>query len=227
MKYWILSALLLFAGLEKVVAQSGVYLKGVDGRPVFEKSYVDVQGSPYLQDEWTKGSIEFTNGKAYKEVELKYDQVRDVLLFKNEKGEPFEFSQLVKSFSLTDRKDNRQLLFRNGYSPVKGTTAASYFEILADGPVQLLLRKSKKIREDKPYGSATTVRAVEEYVNYYISKNGTPVNIKKNEKAVLEAIGGDSAALEAYIRSNKLNLKNDEDLVKLIVYYNGLTPAAK
>ncbi|MBS0031058.1 hypothetical protein ACTJJ0_29130 [Chitinophaga sp. 22321] len=227
MKHWMLYVLLLFAGLEKATAQGGVYLKGVDGRPFFEKSYVDIQGSPYLQDDWAKGTVEFKDGKAYKDVELKYDQVRDALLFKNEKGEPFEFSKPVKAFSLTNRKDNRQLVFRNGYNPVKGATADSYYELLADGAMQLLLRKSKKIREDKAYGSATTVRTVEEYVNYYISKNGTPVNIKKSEKAVLEAIGGNSAALEAYIRSNKLNLKNDEDLVKLIVYCNGLTPGTK
>lgn len=222
MKHWFLSGLLLLAGLAKVAAQGGVYLKGVDGRPFFEKSYVDVQGSPYLQDDWAKGNVELKNGISYKNVDLKYDEVQDVLLFKNEKNEPLAFIQAVKSFTITSKQGNEQLLFRNSFSPVKGATAASYYQVLADGAVQFLVRRAKKIREDKAYGSATTVRTIEAYVNYFIAKNGVPVNIKKSEKSVLEAIGGDSAALEAYIKSNKLNLKNEEDITKLVVYYNGL-----
>jgi hypothetical protein len=213
MKYSFLTGILLICCLTKVAAQGGVYLQNVDGRPVFEKKYVDVQGSPYLQEDWAQGAVDLKNGKSFKEVALKYDLVADEVLFKNEKGEAYAFAQPVKAFSLIRPGDKSQRIFRNGYAPVKGGTESSYYEVLADGKVQLLQRKVKKIREDKAYGS--------------IAKDGVPVNIKKSEKAVLEAIGGDSTALEAYIRSNKLNLKNDGDLVKLLTYYNGLGAGGK
>jgi hypothetical protein len=227
MKYSFLTGILLICCLTKVAAQGGVYLQNVDGRPVFEKKYVDVQGSPYLEEDWAQGAVDLKNGKSFKEVALKYDLVADEVLFKNEKGEAYAFAQPVKAFSLIRPGDKSQRIFRNGYAPVKGGTESSYYEVLADGKVQLLQRKVKKIREDKAYGSATAVRTMEEYTNYFIAKDGVPVNIKKSEKAVLEAIGGDSTALEAYIRSNKLNLKNDGDLVKLLTYYNGLAAGGK
>jgi hypothetical protein len=229
MKYWLLIAGVLLVSFGRVSAQAGAALlsKGADGNPVFEKSYVDVQGSPYLQEDWAIGNVLLKNGKSYTGVALKYDQVKDVLLFRNEKNETNTFAQPVKSFTITSRKDNSQLSFRNGFTPVKSATENSYYQVLADGKVQLLFRNVKKVRNDKAYNSATTVLTVEEYPGWFIARDGMPVTIKKSEKAVLEAIGGDSAALEAYIRSNKLNVKNDADLVKLITYYNSSTPDNK
>lgn len=229
MKRWLLTGFVLIVSLGRLSAQAGAALlsKGADGNPVFEKSYIDVQGSPYLQEEWAIGNVELKNGKSYKGVALKYDQVKDVLLFRNEKNEMNTFAQPVQSFTITNRKDNQPLLFRNGFTPVKNGNENSFYQVLADGKIQLLVRKVKKVREDKAYGSATTVRTIEEYTTYFIAKNGEPVIIKKNEKAVLEALGGNSTALEAYIRSNKLNVKNDEDLVKLIAYVNSLTADSK
>lgn len=229
MKVWLLIGCMLTVGLARVSAQAGAALlsKGADGNPVFEKSYIDVQGSPYLQEDWAIGNVTLKNGKSYTGVGLKYDQVKDELLFRNEKNEMNTFAQPVKSFTITSRKNNSQLLFRNGFAPVKAATENSWYQVLADGKVQLLFRNVKKVRKDKAYNSATTVLTIEEYPTWFIAKDGVPVSIKKNEKAVLEAIGGDRTALEAYIRSNKLNVKNDEDLVKLIVYYNSLTADSK
>ncbi|HEY9257631.1 hypothetical protein [Chitinophaga sp.] len=229
MKRWLLIGCMLTVSVTRLSAQAGAALlsKGADGNPVFEKSYTDVQGSPYLQEDWAIGSVVLKSDKSYTGVALKYDQVKDELLFRNEKNEMNTFVQPVKSFNINSRKDNSQLVFRNGFAPAKGATESSYYQVLADGKVQLLFRNVKKVRKDKAYNSATTVLTIEEYPNYFIAKNGVPVSIKKNEKAVLEAIGGDSAALTAYIRSNKLNVKNDEDLVKLIVYCNSLTPEGK
>ncbi|MBO9732777.1 MAG: hypothetical protein J7623_29310 [Chitinophaga sp.] len=224
MKSWFLIACLLTVTFTHVYAQNGAALlsKGGDGHPVFEKSYIDVQGSPYLQDDWAIGNVDLVNGKAYKGVALKYDQVKDQVLFKNDKDEMNVFTQPVKSFTINNRKDNSTLLYRNGFTPLKNATEASYYQVLADGQTQLLTRIVKKIRDDKAYNSATTVRTIDSYQCYFIAKGNTPVLIKKSDSAVLEALGSNIPALKEYIRKERLNVKNDADLAKLIAYYNTL-----
>ncbi|HVI48744.1 MAG TPA: hypothetical protein VM802_28000 [Chitinophaga sp.] len=222
MKFRFLTSLVIAGCLAGTSAHAQIYMDGVDGKPIRESKYVDVQGTPYLQDEWAKGSIQMKIGKTFTDLMLKYDMVEDAPLFKGKQGESIYFAEFPQAFTITDLKDNHLQQFRSGYKPVKGATAQSYYEVLADGKVQLLKRKVKVLREDKPYGSATTVRKIDENINYFIAKDGQPVNIKKSERAVLEAIGDKNSELEAYIRSNKLNVKNDEDLIKLVAYYNGL-----
>ena len=59
---FIVAFMFLFAGI-KAEAQS---TDNQTGYPVVSKNYVDVEGSPYLVDDFYKGSIKLSNGLTYK-----------------------------------------------------------------------------------------------------------------------------------------------------------------
>jgi hypothetical protein len=114
------------------------------------------------------------------------------------------------------------LLFRSGYKPADGATLKTFYQVLSDGETPLLKRSFKKVFENKPYGSATTVKVFQDVNAYYLVKDGQPVKVRRDRKAILAALGDYSAELEKFISTNNLALKSDSDLVMLVTYYNSL-----
>lgn len=57
---------------------------------------------------------------------------------------------------------------------------------------------------------------------YYIGKDGLAASIRKDKKNILEVLGNHQAELESYIKERKLNLKNEDHLIRLFAYYNSL-----
>ena len=219
----LLSAVLALAATTGAAAQFAI----VDntGQPILTKNYTDVRGSAYLYDGWKKGSVTTARDITYDGIELMYDLIEDQLIFKGSGGEAKTFNQPIKSFTLKAGKENalqKEQLFVSGFMPVDGAKPATFYEVLADGEVQLLRRATKKIFEELPYGSATKVKAFKTDSHYYIAKDGTLKKIKNDKKSVLQALTDKKAALETYIKTNRPDLKKDEELAKLVAYYNTL-----
>jgi hypothetical protein len=188
------------------------------GQPVIAKHYVDVKGSPYLSDEWQEGMVKLHNGNIYHGVKLKYNQIDQELTFRNQKGEAQLFVQPVVEFELNKR------LFRKGYPAIDGTSSPNtFYEVLEDGPTQLLKRTSKKIIEETPYSSATKVKSVVESHSLYIAnKEGRLNKIKKDKKSLLGVLPEKSSELEKYVKDSRLDLRQEADMAKLVAYYNSL-----
>ncbi|WP_242920890.1 hypothetical protein [Pontibacter liquoris] len=220
----ILFLVLAVSTLTSYTCRAQIFLEEVNGRPIRVGQYENVVGSPYLQDEWRKGTVKLANGETYPDVDLKYDQVQDIPLFRNKAGETLEIVQSVAGFTITYLKDGalQEAVFRNGYPGIKGASRTSFYEVLAEGKVDLLKRTNKVIREEKAYNSATITKNILPVVTYYIAREEQLVNIKNDRKSILEALADKAPELDAYIKKNKLRLKEDADLAQLINYYNSL-----
>lgn len=198
------------------------YLHDVNGVPITTSKYEDVTGSPFLIDSWSPGTVKFTSGVSYKDkLFLKYNVKDDELYFRGKNEEPLLFVDSVAEFVIGDPSGaNRH--FRNGYKSIDGYSNKSFFEVLADGSVQLLKKTKKTILESKAYNSPTTERNFVEVNQYYLLKSGKSIPVKKDKKSVLAVLNDKEPALEKYIEDNNLKVKNDSDLSKLVIYYNSL-----
>ena len=186
------------------------------------RTYHNIEGSPYLYENWIKGSVKLTNGLAYSNLSLKYDQVADELIFLNETSKPQIFQHPVHEFTILNNQ-NREIKFRNGFTPVEDGSAMSFYEVLADGNTQLLKRTSKSIVEELASGSnILKVQKIKENTKYYIATADKLIRIKKDQKSILSALSGKSTELSKFIKDNKLNLKADDNLAKVIAYYNSI-----
>jgi hypothetical protein len=210
-------------GLVSLAAQAQ-FIQDAEGRPLLERQYTDVQGSPYLTDSWQMGTVRLSNGKTHNNVELKYDQVAEDLIFKGSSGQLFRFAEPVSEFRIqtAGSTGTAGLLFRTGYKPADDATVKTFYQVLSDGETPLLKRSFKKVIENKPYGSATTVKIFQDVNFYYLVKDGQPLKLKRDKKAILTALGDYTAELEKFISTNNLTLKSDSNLVMLITFYNSL-----
>ncbi|QQQ26778.1 hypothetical protein [Chryseobacterium indoltheticum] len=57
---------------------------------------------------------------------------------------------------------------------------------------------------------------------YLLSYNGDFKKIDNSKKNLLEAFGSKSNEVDLYLKTNKINLKKESDLIKLISYMNTL-----
>jgi hypothetical protein len=190
-------------------------------RALLTSSNLREEGTPLLTSTWLKGLVKFTNGTTYKADFLKYDLEKDQVYFKDTKSDNLlQFSLPVSEFSLIVGEET--LLFKSGFAPIDRTKTSSFYQVLSDGGVQLLKRRVKQSFEERAFNSATTTRSYKEDEYYYLAQNNVPVKIKKDKKQVFAVLANHAAELEVYFSEQKLNLKNEEDLISLIIFYNSL-----
>jgi hypothetical protein len=201
-------------------------LSDLNGTVFRIQSYEEVNGSPFLVNKWMQGDVKFTNGSVLKSIPLMYDQVKDALLFKGKNNEDYYFNDPVREFTISYISNDKNFngTFRNGFSASKGLTASSFYEVLIDGKTKLLKRNNKTISETKEFNSATAIKNVNVNTVYYITNGETLIALKKlDAKSLIEALDSTKATnVQKFISSDKLNLKNQEDLVRVIAYYNTL-----
>jgi hypothetical protein len=209
-----------FAGITTANAQ---FLKNNEGRVVTTKDYTDIDGSPYLYDNWLPGTVKLSNGQTYKDVMLKYDLLKDEVLFKGKDDEMLAFVQPVTEFTIAKTEIGNVILhFKKGFTGLTDYTANAYFEVLADGGTQLLKKLTKTITESQQFNSATKTRNFADKITYYIVKSSKITWVKNDKKAILAALANKQPQLEAYLKTNKVDFKNDDDLGRLVTYYNSL-----
>ncbi len=203
----------------------GQFMQDVQGNVVRSIKYTDVQGNPYLFEQWVNGTIRLGNGKSYTNVPLRYDIVSDELQYKDNKSDQaLNFIDPVVEFQLMPGTESGEspMIFRNGFISDDGTSVKAYYQVLFDGALKLLKRNTKVIFETREYSSAITTKTFREEEYYYLYKNNKTVRIKKDKKQVLATLADRATELETFIKSNALNLKNESDLVRLIAHYNSL-----
>lgn len=199
--------------------QAQQFLEDMNGRPILETKYTNVEGSPYLRADWIEGVVKLQNGQSFKGIQLKYDQVADELLFSH-KGQTLSFVQPVREFKLLTPE--KEMLFRNGFKTPEKHSEKMFFEVLFDGGTKLIGRRSKQITESKEYNSATTTRKFVPVESLFIIRDGSAVKIRKDKKSILSALSDKSNQLENYIKANNLNLKDEAGIVRLVEYYNSI-----
>jgi hypothetical protein len=213
----------LFTGI-KVNAQ---YIHDYQGKAYVEQSYTDVQGEPYLISNWVDGKVEFAGNKLIN-AKLKYDLVKDELLFQNPKdSSAMVFVNAVIGFSLgpfkIDESNLSPLIFTNGYPAVEDQTPVSFYQVIADGKIKLLKRYRKHIRTDQAFNSATVTKTFEMMGPfYYILTDNKIARFKPTQKNIVAALSDKTDAIQAFIKANKIDFKSDGDLAKLFTYYNSL-----
>ncbi len=104
-----------------------------------------------------------------------------------------------KSFSLVVYEDDNLVLFKDFVATI-----------------------SKKEFND-PARGVVNIEAFSPRFNYYLQVGGETKSVGLNKKKVLSALN--NSKVESYAKKNKIKLKNEAELVKLVGYYAELTSA--
>lgn len=181
----------------------------------------NIDGSSYYNPEWQKGMIYFDDSATYNVDQLKYDVYHDELVF-NKNGTAY----------LVPKKShiNRAVIGSEEFLVAShGKDKHSFFKVVERGDQISLVEKIDctilKGEPSKGYIPATNDKFVLKDGNYYIrttsDKKAFAIN-PKHGTDVLAYMTDKQGEVQSFITSNKLKMKNIDDLRKVIRYFNEL-----
>jgi hypothetical protein len=175
----------------------------------------NVEGSPYLPEEFIKGTVFIEGEKPYAAM-MRYNAYQDEIQVQGSDG----ISSLFKREYVWAEIGGQSFRIEN-YKTRSGTSKG-YFVELNRGEVRLLKRIEREFKEGQPavssYSEDTPPRFDEE-VSYYLVKEGSPAEeVRLRKKDVLGFLSSKEA--ESFVKENKLRLKSESEVINLLTQVN-------
>jgi len=186
---------------------------------------VTVQGSEYLFDQWSKATMVVKLGTHSQEISfdlVRYNVERDFVEVVHEGRPLVTEGKLLKVIELTDPQTGkvRRLVPIEGMAKYSNEGYTGLCELLADGPVKLIRHFRKELYEAN-YDVALDVGEKRDRLvhieNTFLVRGGLFLKVN-GKKDVLDTLH--DADVKTLIKEEKLNLKEDEDLIRVVSYYN-------
>ena len=185
-----------------------------------DHSIKDFEGSPFLKQEFITGRVYGPKIK-YKDIALRYNIFNDQM----------EFQQNNTIYALyPEPRITKVLLGDETYVvekyEIKGKMAYGYLARLDTGKLTLLSKKVVRFTEKQEPKAlegagkpAKFTRAQDIY--YYKIGNGEITKVV-SLKSFIESLPDKREEISNYAKSEKLSVKDEADLMKLVKYYNAL-----
>ena len=199
----------------------------------FDERYEGVQGTPFLLDQWTLGRVAQRDGKAFTNVQLKYDLYRDEIVVKH----PYDHAVIpekhtVTEFSLRGESDADSLHFiLVDYLPNYRKFPPNHFAQVLYGGLQdsktstLLAVHEKKLIKADFQGAYSADRRYDEFseimTSYYLIKpDGQTDRFKPTTGSVRRLLKDKKGAVSKYLADETVNLEDPHELARLIEHYD-------
>jgi hypothetical protein len=195
-----------------------------DGKP-FAFGSSDVEGNPFLSENWGRVNLRLANGSVYKNVKARLNIYDNYLHFMNAKGtemylEAGELSRVEMLDSL--KSDSVLLSFVRMTSTENGKEVPYFYKVLSEGKIMLLERLRKKIKENKYLYSGEIKRFYEQYEDYYVFASNELSVVKRKESFWQPLMTDKWAAVQDYTGKNNVGFKSIGDIQKAVAFYNSI-----
>jgi hypothetical protein len=193
-------------------------LYGVPGEPG------GVVGDVYLNKKWNTATILLYQSETMIEgYPVKYDVKSNLIEIKSTTGIKILDVRKIKNMVWRDSVTTIPHYFVNANEYKKdGAPYSGLLEVLVDGPMPLL-KKTELFIKQPTYNDAmgSGSKDVKIYLKplIFYSKDGELVEVK-NKKDVLNASGGLSKEVEAFIKNNKLSISKDAGMIRAFEFIN-------
>lgn len=211
----------IYAQNRTIQLETDFFVNSMD-RNYVAPDFVDkYDGSPYNSTTFLLGNIYINNELTKSDVAMRYNIYSDEMQVKETlQSEDKDITALIKSpdISVTILKD-KFIYVPKG----KGLEKGGYFQVETNGKTYSLYKKLGKEYFEASKAKTSFERDVpakfEDRITYYIHfSNGGMVFLPKSKKKRYKAFGESEAMVKAYAKERKLDITNEEDLKRVIVY---------
>ncbi len=173
-------------------------------------------GSEFLFDDWQSGELCFKNGEKINKLRLNYNAFTDDVVYaiKGNSAVMVTKHQLL-GFNTINEPDARFFLLSNRIMALNSSFEKPVFlEVLHDGInkvyVHYKLRINTLLAKDNPFNKSVYYPDI----SYYVCIKDEVLSSPQNKKSYFNYYN--KSVVKDIIRTNKLSLKNEEDLVFFI-----------
>ena len=185
--------------------------------------YANIKGDPYYFKDFQKGKLIVYSGQNY-DVNIRFDIYANEMHLKTD-NEIFAIihPEKVKLIEV----DSIKFIYSDYLKSTDDKTpgGSSYFIVKTDGKCKLLVKKNIRIQDAEPaklYQEAKPAKFIFTSDTYYLKTGDNNAVRIKSKNDLISVLGDKKDALLNFIGSQKLGIKNIDDLLKIVSYYNGL-----
>jgi hypothetical protein len=176
-------------------------------------------GHPFFyKDDFLQGTIVYDN-ILHPEVKLKYDEVKEVIIFEDATHRIQLVGDRISRFSIMGN-DFVRITKDTGKNALVST---GFYQMLYDGNITVLKKEVKSIREVLVSNTEGIYRYIDAKKYYYINWDNEYYAVKR-KKSLLNLFKNRRKEVQQHIKRNKLNFKKDPDnfLIQTTLYYDQL-----
>ncbi|MGN6416213.1 MAG: hypothetical protein ACTHMC_01890 [Pseudobacter sp.] len=206
-------------------AQSPViYLSDLQGRRATEEwNQTAIKGTPFFTKSWGTASVTLKDNRTFKNVPVRLNCVNNTLHYlTSNKEEMIAPDGAIKELLLIDSAESgvKEYQFVSGYPAIGRHTAFTFYERQLNGKTQLLVFTKKRMLESRPLGSAAPEKEYLGVEQYFVFKDGEMHEWQKGKDFLLNLLSDKRDVVESYIKEQRLKCRSEEDLKKVLSFYN-------
>jgi len=192
-----------------------------NGNLLYIYQYTDIQGSPFLYDDWIDGAI-VLNQSQLNHVKLKFDTYSNKFVI-NKNDTSYEISKAINEVRFFPNNDTSNArIYRKGFNINMRLNPNVYMQVMAEGKLTLLKYTYKDLEEYNEYGSATKYKRFRDGQQYFILKDGQYISTTLTKKNLQDALNDKWAAVSDFLNKKGLNGKDEKSWIAAFRFYNSL-----
>lgn len=190
-------------------------------RPVNE--YDGVAGSPYLFDDWVKGTVYYKNGRIVSQFKLKLDVCRNFVLmeFKGQTFAPANAS--ITSFILYPKNSKDSMVYRKGFPALDNYNNETFYHVMTTGKSSLLHILVRAIVEHKDLLASSSKKFFEDQEHYFLLVNGALIQLVIDDREKLaKQFPAQETALLRFMNDEQLKMRTGDDFKRFATKFEEL-----
>lgn len=175
----------------------------------------DIEGSPYLDKSFVKGSVITRDSIQYQNVPLRYNVYNDEFEFKVDEEKYLVISEPASILQI--RIEDAVFIY------LKKDNKYGYYQLLNDDKIKLLLRYNVKFRQANVTNGINQARPPKfnrGSDTYYLQIGYNEPQQIKNKKDINLIFGSKNNTIQELIKKEKLDVRKEGDLLKFVKLLN-------
>jgi hypothetical protein len=219
--------LIIAALLYSQAAMAQISNINLNGAPARLTSYSEIDGSPYLFDDWSRADIGTTNAGVKENVAYRFNVYDNELEVINEAGNTIFLNKDYVEYAMLERPSIliatgtpgmlTKLLVKKGFDFVPGIGPKDLVNVIAEGEKYTLIRKFYMDLVTPPkntYAPTPGRMFVFEETFYLIDSNEKVETVRTKTNNILKSLKeSDQELAKTIVKENKLDLSREDHLV--------------
>jgi len=214
------SILFILLGISPIVSfgQIALLRDNGTGMPITANAYSGVKGSAYLED-FNKGVLYLINGLKVEGLNIALNAYQNNLEYKLDGGQFSYGPDRLTRFTYTSAS-GELVEFTSEYE-IPTMKKKRFVQVIEKGKYTLLFHPYKIMTDDPSatYG-AQAAKVFQDEQDIFVAVEGKLFVLRNKEKSLKEAFGSDAEKAIAFIKSQKVNFKEMNELRALIQELN-------
>ena len=184
-------------------------------------SNAKIEGSEYLDENFVNGEIFTMNSEHFSDIPMRYNSYYDNIEVKLPDGQIYGLTDPKLIFQVRMNKD---FMIHTRYVSTFGEKDGFLF-VLHEGKCSLYRRNYKIFKEKVPSNgliSEVPAKIVDKPKEYYIRLKDNLPTVIITKKDLLLFLHDHSAELEEFFKKERVKLNTDEDMIRVVTFYNSL-----